>query len=525
MFHNLRRHTGFTARTYLALLSFMLLANAAAQAEMQIEFRPAVELNQADGHLILPLREGGKIRDEGEQLGPDLLNAFNAALTSAEFKGEAGSSLTLYNHGNWSRVTIIGLASEALTVSHLREFGGSTAKAGAGQERIAVYWPSLPSENDTPAAHIALGAALGSYRFAGYQKPPKKPAAETVLTLYSSNAMVESKEYQNQWQPVADAVHMARDLINEPANIIYPQSFVTRIQSAFEAIDNVKIKVLDENDIEKQGMLTLLGVGQGSARPPRLLVIEYNGGNSNQDPLVWLGKGVTFDTGGISIKNSKGMWEMKYDMAGAATVSAATLAIAARGAPVNIVAIAPLVENMPSAQAQRPGDVRMTLCGESMEVIDTDAEGRLILADALCYAEQNYQPQQLLDVATLTGAALYALGNSYAALFTEDDALAEQFMAAGHASGEPLWRLPLHEDYAAGLKSDIADIKNFSDSPFAGASTGAHVIGHFARDDSPWVHLDIAGVAWEKGGTATTPRGAAGWGVLLLDQLVRDSYE
>jgi leucyl aminopeptidase len=319
-------------------------------------------------------------------------------------------------------------------------------------------------------------------------------------------------------------VYFARDLISEPVNVIYPESFVDRAREAFKGVDRVRIKVLDEREMARLEMGALLGVGMGSERPPRLLVVEYRGGG-DKPPVVFAGKGVTFDTGGISLKSGNGVWKMKYDMSGAAAATGTVLALARREAPVNAVAIAALVENMPSQKAQRPGDVRKTGSGKTIEVINTDAEGRLILSDAVWYAQREYDPALLVDLATLTGSVRVAVGPVYAGLFTRDDAIAEALLAAGKASGEALWRLPLHEAWREAIKSDIADIKNVSGSSQGGASVGAEVIGSFVEEDTPWAHLDIAGKAWAEKPEPTVPKGAVGFGVRLLDRLVRDSYQ
>jgi leucyl aminopeptidase len=290
-------------------------------------------------------------------------------------------------------------------------------------------------------------------------------------------------------------------------------------------VDNVTIDVLDVRDMEKLNMGALLGVGMGSERPPRLLLVNYRGGDKGAAPLAFVGKGVTFDTGGISLKSPKGMWRMKYDMSGAAAVTGTVLALARRQAPVNAVAVAALVENMPSPTAQRPGDVRQTMSGKTVEVLNTDAEGRLILADAIWYAQQEFEPALVVDVATLTGSVKVALGQIYAGLFSRQDDLVEQLLAAGKASGEEVWRLPLHPKFSEVIKSDIADVKNVVEGGHGGASIGAAFIGTFVQEETRWAHLDIAGRAWAFEPTATTPKGAAGWGVLLLNQLVLEYYQ
>jgi leucyl aminopeptidase len=380
-----------------------------------------------------------------------------------------------------------------------------------------------------PAAQIALGLQVGGYRFDKYKSekgPESDPRVDTRFIIHSENPDGNREEWQKNGSALATGIYFARDLISEPGNIIYPESFVERARAAFKGLDGVRIRVLDEKEMSRLGMGALLGVGMGSRRPPRLLVVEYRGAREETPTLAFVGKGVTFDSGGISLKRGKGMWKMKYDMSGAAAVTGAVLTLARREAAVNAVAIAALVENMPSRQAQRPGDIRNTMSGKTIEVLNTDAEGRLILADAVWYAQENYEPALLVDLATLTGSVRTALGSSYAGLFSRDDEVAHRMITAGQESGEALWRLPLHEDFREAIKSDIADIKNVTGgSGGGGASVGAEVIGSFVRSEQAWAHLDIAGKAWQAKASPTVPKGAVGWGVRLLNQLVLDHYE
>jgi leucyl aminopeptidase len=312
-----------------------------------------------------------------------------------------------------------------------------------------------------------------------------------------------------------------RDISNEPANIIYPETFVDRARAAFRGLPGVTIEVLDVPAMERLGMGAILGVGRGSARPPRMLVIRYQGqGAPDGGPIALVGKGITFDTGGISIKAGAGMGNMKMDMSGAAAVVGSTLALARSAAPVSVVAVAALAENMPDGAATRPGDVLTAMNGKTIEIISTDAEGRLVLADAMVWAERNLAPSIIVDVATLTGAVGGALGDDYAGLFSRHEAAAEQIQAAAAATGEGVWRLPLHPSYAQDTSSTIADIKNTGDGG-AGAGTGAWFIGEFVSREMPWVHLDIANMAYG-GPSDWKPAGSAGFGVRLLEQFVRD---
>lgn len=476
--------------------------------------------------LVVPVAEEGALPDA---LDAQTKASLQAAMTSAKFSGKSGEVLSQFGAGAFERVVLLGLGKEEITARSLQDLGGqAVTQVGLdGGKDVAVLWPGLPTDAAHPAAHIALGLQLGGYRFDKYKSAAEDetPPQANKLTVYSEGASAAQSHWQSEWAPVAEGVFFTRDLISEPANVIYPESFVERTRDAFRGVENVSIDVLDVRDMEKLNMGALLGVGMGSERPPRLLVVNYRGGDKGEAPLAFVGKGVTFDTGGISLKSPKGMWRMKYDMSGAAAVTGTVLALAQREAPVNVVAVAALVENMPSERAQRPGDVRQTMSGKTIEVINTDAEGRLILADAIWYAQEEFEPALVVDVATLTGSVRVALGEIYAGLFSRHDELVEQVLAAGVVSGEEAWRLPLHPKFVEAIGSDIADVKNSVEGGYGGASLGAEFIGSFVKEDTRWVHLDIAGRGWAFEPSATTPKGAAGWGVRLLNQLVLDYYQ
>jgi leucyl aminopeptidase len=378
--------------------------------------------------------------------------------------------------------------------------------------------PLLSAEQ---AAHLATGMGIGTYRSNLYQASARtaRPAAE--VTIITPQAQAATTAYSSRGASLVEAMTWVRDISNEPANIIYPETFVDRARAAFGGLPGVTIEVLDVPAMERLGMGAILGVGRGSARPPRMLVIRYQGqGAPDGGPIALVGKGITFDTGGISIKAGAGMGNMKMDMSGAAAVVGSTLALARSAAPVSVVAVAALAENMPDGAATRPGDVLTAMNGKTIEIISTDAEGRLVLADAMVWAERNLAPSIIVDVATLTGAVGGALGDDYAGLFSRHEAAAEQIQAAAAATGEGVWRLPLHPSYAQDTSSTIADIKNTGDGG-AGAGTGAWFIGEFVSREMPWVHLDIANMAYG-GPSDWKPAGSAGFGVRLLEQFVRD---
>ncbi|HFB98416.1 MAG TPA: leucyl aminopeptidase, partial [Bryobacterales bacterium] len=320
---------------------------------------------------------------------------------------------------------------------------------------------------------------------------------------------------------LVEAVHMARDLVNEPGNVLYPAEFARRVKE-LEKI-GLEVEILDENKLKELGFGALLAVGQGSANAPYVVVMKWNGGKEGEAPVAFIGKGVTFDSGGISIKPSQGMEDMKGDMGGAAAVTGAMRALAARKAKVNAVGVIGLVENMPDGRAQRPGDVVKSLSGQTIAVLNTDAEGRLVLADCLTYARDTFKPALMIDLATLTGAILVALGKEYAGLFSNDDNLSEALCNAGEKTGEKVWRLPLGKAYDKLIDHDVADMKNIGGRN-AGSITAAQFLKRFV-EDTPWAHIDVAGTAMAAEKSDINTSWGPGWGVRLLDAFVRDREE
>jgi leucyl aminopeptidase len=363
---------------------------------------------------------------------------------------------------------------------------------------------------------------IGEYRSDLYRTRERGPVALGPATIVADTPSEAEALYTRRGRALIEAMTWTRDISNEPGNVVYPETFVSRARAAFAGLPGVSIQVLDVPAMERLGMGALLGVGRGSERPPRLMIVRYRGpGAPAGGPLVFAGKGITFDTGGISIKTGGSMGNMRMDMSGAASVTGAVLALARSRAPVDVVAVAALAENMPDGGAMRPGDVLTAMNGMTIEVDSTDAEGRLVLADALAWAERNLSPAAIVDVATLTGAIRTALGDDYAGLFSRHDDLAAQLEEAGRAVGEPLWRLPLHASYATDTASTYADIRNGGSEGSPGAGVGAHFIGEFVSREIPWAHLDIANVAWS-GPQDWKPAGSAGFGVRLLERFARD---
>ena len=368
-------------------------------------------------------------------------------------------------------------------------------------------------------AELALGVALRAYAFTARKTAPVEEAgAVTVMTNNPDGA----EEKFTPLRAVAEGVFFTRDLISEPANYLTTTEFASRIEALSDT--GLTIKVLDEAEMEELGMGSLLSVGHGSASPSKLAIMEWNGGEKDAAPLALVGKGVVFDTGGISLKPAAGMEDMTMDMGGAGVVCGAMKTLALRGAKANVVGLVGLVENMPSDRATRPGDVVTSMKGDTIEVINTDAEGRLVLADVLWYAQEHYKPAGIVDLATLTGAIIIGLGHENAGVFSNDDAFAGHFLKAAEAEGEGAWRMPMGQAYDDMLKSDIADMKNVGGRP-AGSITAAQFLKRFVKDDVPWMHLDIAGVASVKSETTYAPKGASGWGVMALNRLVADRFE
>ncbi len=364
---------------------------------------------------------------------------------------------------------------------------------------------------------LVEGLAMRAYRYAVKAEAPKPHGTVTIACVDPEATRAACAEALS----LAEAVHFTRDLVNEPANILTTTEFATRLEAMREM--GLDVEVLDEAAMERLGMRALLAVGQGSESPSKTVVMRWHG-NGDAPPLALVGKGVVFDTGGISIKPAAGMEEMVMDMGGAGVVAGTMRALAARKAPANVVGLVGLVENMPDGRAQRPGDVVRSMKGDTIEVINTDAEGRLVLADVLWYAQETFQPAAVIDLATLTGAIIIALGNENAGVFANDDALADAFLKAAVEVGEGAWRMPLGDAYDKQIKSRVADMKNVGGRA-AGSVTAAQFLARFIKEGTPWMHLDIAGVTMLSKDSAFAPKGATGWGVRALDALVRARFE
>ncbi|MGE4527366.1 MAG: leucyl aminopeptidase [Rhodospirillaceae bacterium] len=483
------------------------------------------------GCLAVGVLETGILTPSAQAADEACGGALSRAIAAARFSGKAEQTLSVVAPAGVSVdcVVLIGLGkAEGIDTRRMESFGAA-AQAAAEKARAAELTIAIDAIAKTKAsaamlaAHAALGAALASYRFDLYrtkQKPEDKPSIAGLTVRLTDFAAAKTAFLP--MSAVADGVGLTRDLVSEPANVLSPELFA-KVAKGLEK-DGVEVTVLGEKEMAKLGMGALLGVGQGSERDSQLVVLRWQGGEKGEPPVAIVGKGVCFDSGGISIKPAAGMEEMKTDMSGAAVTTGLLQILARRKARVNVVGILGLVENMPSGTAQRPGDVVTSMSGQTIEVINTDAEGRLVLADALWYVQETFHPKAVIDLATLTGACVIALGSEHAGLFSNDDSLAAALAAAGAEVGEPLWRLPLGEAYDKQIDSDIADMKNTGGRE-AGAITAAQFLQRFVQEGTAWAHLDIAGVAWTKKSKGTVPKGASGFGVRLLERLVATAYE
>jgi leucyl aminopeptidase len=438
------------------------------------------------------------------------------AMRAARFEGEAGSIVETFitDDGATRRLLIAG-TGKGEGADYEKAAGALVARLlTSGTETLVVDMAGASAE---AAARFAAAASLRAWRHDVYRTklPAKQRPTLKDIVIVGADGSLWDRE-----RAVVEGVSLTRELVSEPANIIYPETFVERCRHLADL--GVEIRVLGEDEMRMLGMGALLGVAQGSVRQPQLLVMVWRGAEA--EPVALVGKGVTFDTGGISIKPAAGMEDMKWDMGGAGAVAGAMKALALRKAKAHVIGVCGLVENMPDGGAQRPGDVVTSMSGQTIEVINTDAEGRLVLCDAITWVQREYQPKTIVDLATLTGAMIISLGNEHGGLFANDDSLADQLIAAGQATGDKLWRMPLGDAYNKLIDSPIADIKNVGPRE-AGSITAAQFIQRFVDEGVRWAHLDIAGMVWAAKPSSTWDKGATGYGVRLLDRFVADNWE
>ena len=489
---------------------------------MQIAFTSTAP--SAPAILALPIDKDAVGRGQWGGLGEGHRAIADAAAKAARFDGEAGAIVELFvaDDGQAKQLLLVGVGSGD-------EAGWSKA-GGALVARLLTSGATelvadLSGADATPqaAARFAAAAAQRAWRYDHYRTKLTDKQKVSLTTLTIAGAPDGTDAAWAAQDAVTQGLELTRNLVAAPPNILYPETFVDQVRESVEGL-GLEIIVLGEDEMREHGMGALLGVSQGSVRDARILALKWNGAGEGDPTLALVGKGVTFDTGGISLKPGAGMEDMKWDMGGAGAVAGTMKALAARKAKVNVVGVMGLVENMPDGNAQRPGDVVTSMSGQTIEILNTDAEGRLVLCDAITWTQQTFRPKTIIDLATLTGAMIVSLGNEYGGLFSNDDGLADKLLAAGTATGDKLWRFPLSDTYNKLIDSPIADMKNVGPRG-AGSITAAQFIQRFVDEGVQWAHLDIAGMVWSDKAAATYDKGATGYGVKLLDRLVAEHFE
>ncbi len=470
---------------------------------------------QAEGRVAIIIPADGKMSPAVRRANKLTRGAVARLVESDRFeKVKTGDVISLA----WP----VGMAAQALDIVVLprrpeadeaRKAGAALAKLAGGKDLLVM------AGNQVRVEDLAMGIALRSYDF-DVHKTNESDAAGSVTISHSKHD--EAEATFAPMYAVADGVRMTRDLTNEPANILTTTEFADRLDEMNSL--GLEVEVLEEDKLAELGMRTLLSVGQGSVSPSKVVVMQWNGGDKDDAPLALVGKGVVFDTGGISLKPAGGMEDMTMDMGGAGVVAGTMRALAKRKAKANVVGLVGLVENMPSGNATRPGDVVKSMKGDTVEIINTDAEGRLVLCDVMWYAQERFSPVGMIDLATLTGAVIIGLGHENAGVFSNNDTFCDAFLKSAKAEDEGAWRLPLGAAYDKQLKSRIADMKNVGGRP-AGSITAAQFLQRFVKEETPWIHLDIAGVASVAAETSYAPKGATGWGVRALSRFVQDNFE
>jgi leucyl aminopeptidase len=484
---------------------------------LPIQFRDTdlEALASQPGRICVFADAGAALSPAARRLDRQMKGALARAVASDAFaKSKPGEAMDLAYPA--------GLAADALQLIHLpkRTDIATARKAGAAIGRS--HGPAatlILAEAHPRAADVAFGAAMRAYDFSAHKTAEKKEPGPVTMMVAAPEAVAKAAA---PMAAVAEGVFFTRDLVNEPANVLTTHDFAARLAAMQEL--GLDVEILEEEDLTKLGMRALLGVGQGSESPSKVVVMQWHGGKKGDAPFALVGKGVVFDTGGISIKPAGGMEDMTMDMGGAGVVAGVMRTLAMRKAAANVVGLVGIVENMPDGRAQRPGDVVRSMKGDTIEVINTDAEGRLVLADVLWYAQERFKPTAMINLATLTGAIIVALGHENTGVFSNNDDLCNAFLKACAAEGEGAWRMPMGDAYDAKLKSRIADMVN-SCGRDGGSITAAQFLARFVKPETPWCHLDIAGTALVKSDTTLAPKGATGWGVMALDRLIRDRFE
>lgn len=491
---------------------------------MELRFQSDFKLSEGSV-VIVGMFEDGKILTQNNELSQEVINLITKAAKAKEFKAKPKDIIDMVAPVDalYNRIIVIGLGDKDQQTDYdFQTIGGTLAPYLLNGKEASAH-ALLTGLSPKQAALIVYGVRLRSWTFDKYFTTEKTKPKRVFETLTITHDI--ASEVERHYAPlscVAEGVFLTQDVVSELPNVLYPETFCERAKELRKL--GVDVEILDEAEMRELGMHSLLAVGQGSERESRLCVMRWNGGKSDEAPLAFVGKGVTFDTGGISIKPSNNMHEMKYDMAGAGVVLGLMKALAGRKANANVVCVAGLAENMPSGKAQRPGDVWVSMSGQTIECQNTDAEGRMVLADALWYTQDRFKPQFMIDLATLTGAIVVALGQEHAGLFSNNDELAERIVKAGQMSEEKVWRMPLGDAYDKAINSTVADMKNVGDPASGGSITAAQFLQRFVNG-YPWAHLDIAGMAWANKGRDLCAAGASAFGVRLLNQLVETYYE
>jgi len=488
------------------------------------------------GTAVVLAAKNNKLGIIGQGLDDSSGGAVARAMKAAKFSGEQGAFIEILVPAllKLDRIIVAGISSEdGVSLHDWERFGGGLfgKLAASKSDDVTVVLENAGDQKLDPetVARAVHGAGLRNYRFDRHKgkiiSAASKKSEDKSKTLDKLSVQCENpaavRKIHGGLEGVGDGVFVARDLVNEPANILFPTEFAARAKKLSRL--GVKVEILTEKQMEKLGMHALLGVGLGSIRESRLVIMRWNGAPKQRQPIAFVGKGITFDTGGISIKPGAGMGDMKGDMGGAGCVTGLMHALAARKAKANVIGVIALAENMPDAAAQRPGDVVTSMSGQTIEILNTDAEGRLVLADALWYTQRRFKPQFMIDLATLTGAILVALGQNHAGLFSNNDELAIRITEAGLTTGEKVWRMPLGREYDKMIDCDIANMKNIG-GRYAGSITAAQFLQRFVNE-VPWAHLDIAGTAMNSPKSEINRSWGSGFGVRLLNQLVADHYE
>ncbi|WP_375394558.1 leucyl aminopeptidase [uncultured Sphingomonas sp.] len=492
---------------------------------MKIEFVSRVAADPAI--LVLPVARDGLTHVRWPETLPAAQSIARSAAAATRFEGEAGAVVDLFvdaGGGGVRHLVLLGVGAGAET-DWEKAGGALTAKLlTSGATTATVDLAAIPDAPSAKAAARFAGAVVQrAWRYDIYRTKLPEKAKPTLGEVLIAGAPADTDAAWSRTDAVTKGMDLTRWLVATPANILYPESFVEKVTKDIEGL-GLEIIVIDEPQMGELGMGAMLGVSQGSRREARILALKWNGAGEGDSAVALVGKGVTFDTGGISIKPAAGMEDMKWDMGGAGAVAGAMKAIALRRSKANVIGVMGLVENMPDGNAQRPGDVVTSMSGQTIEVINTDAEGRLVLCDCITWVQRTYRPKTIVDLATLTGAMIVALGSEHGGIFANDDALADQLLAAGRATGDLLWRFPLTDAYNKLIDSPIADMKNVGPRG-AGSITAAQFIQRFVDDGVNWAHLDIAGMVWSDKAGTTYDKGATGYGVRLLDRFVADNFE